>query len=89
MAYFACSALCASVTRGKLEWPLALVKLVTIGFFPSGFEGSPTPTPNCAPSLWVFDTLLAAPLFVEVKQRAQHPWGTKLPRETQAAPMLV
>lgn len=64
--------------------PLALVKLVTVGLSPRARRGPPTPTPGRAPSLWVLDTLLAAPLFVETKQRASGGWFSA-PRGDQVA----
>lgn len=59
-----------------MAWPLALVKLVTVGLYRRALRcpPPPTPTPDRAPSLWVLDTLLAAPLFVETKQRASGGW---------------
>uniref|UniRef100_G3TJZ8 Homeobox protein DLX-6 n=1 Tax=Loxodonta africana TaxID=9785 RepID=G3TJZ8_LOXAF len=40
---------------------------------PTGFEVSPTPIPDQAPSSTVSHTTLAAPLFAEAKQRASPP----------------
>lgn len=57
-----------------MAWPLALVKLVTVGLYRRALRCPPTPTPARAPSLWVLDTWLAAPLFVEAKQRASGGW---------------
>lgn len=47
MAYFAPGAL--RWPRGKVAWPLALVKLVTVGLFPAGFEVSSNPPPTGPP----------------------------------------